>query len=76
MLNRQATGTDSPQNAEPWTLHSRSLRLLSPSRDILSLTRSECSLLENLSDAAAVCSYEELIDAMGSGGLQIGRAHV
>lgn len=39
MLNRQATGTDSPQNAEPWTLHSKSLRLLSPLRDILSLTR-------------------------------------
>lgn len=55
---------------EPWTLHSRSLRLLSPFRDILSLTRSECSLLEHLSDAAAVCSYEELIDAMGSGGLR------
>ena len=63
-----STGTDSPQNAEPWTLHSKSLRLLSPLRDILSLTRSECSLLEHLSNAAAVCSYEELIDAMGGTG--------
>jgi DNA-binding response OmpR family regulator len=50
-------------------LHSKSLRLLSPRGDILSLTRSECSLLQHLSDAAGACSYEELIDAIGSGGL-------
>ena len=59
----------SPQTCEPWTLHSKSMRLLSPQGDILSLTRSECGLLQHLGDAPGVCSYEELIDALGSGGL-------
>ena len=59
----------SPQATEPWTLHSKSMRLLSPQGDILSLTRSECGLLQHLGDAPGVCSYEELIDALGSGGL-------
>jgi DNA-binding response OmpR family regulator len=63
-----ARGVHGPQSTEPWTLHSKSLRLLSPLRDILSLTRSETSLLEHLSNAATVCSYEELIDAMGGTG--------
>ena len=71
-LSRRATPRrwpEGPQADGPWTLHSKSLRLLSPKGDILSLTRSECSLLQHLSDAAGACSYEELIDAIGSGGL-------
>ena len=59
----------STQTDGPWTLHRKSLRLLSPRGDILSLTPSECSFLQHLSDAAGPCSYEDLIDAMGSGGL-------
>ena len=58
-----------PQVGDPWTLHSKSLRLLSPRGDILSLTRSECGLLQHLGDTSGVCTYEELIDALGSGGL-------
>lgn len=58
-----------PQVGDPWTLHSKSLRLLSPRGDILSLTRSECGLLQHLGDTPGVCTYEELIDALGSGGL-------
>ncbi|MEI7783517.1 MAG: response regulator transcription factor [Betaproteobacteria bacterium] len=58
-----------PDTGGPWTLHNKSMRLLSPHGDILSLTRSECSLLQHLSDTAGACSYEELIDAIGSGGL-------
>ena len=58
-----------PQASGPWTLHSKSLRLLSPHGDILSLTRSECGLLQHLGDTPGVCTYEELIDALGSGGL-------
>jgi len=57
------------QTDGPWTLHSKSLRLLSPQGDILSLTPSECGLLQHLSDTAGPCSYEDLIDAIGSGGL-------
>lgn len=71
-LSRRATlglRSADPKTAGPWTLHNKSLRLLSPQGDILSLTRSECSLLQHLSDAAGACSYEELIDAIGSGGL-------
>jgi DNA-binding response OmpR family regulator len=71
-LSRRATPRrwpDGPQADGPWTLHSKSLRLLSPKGDILSLTRSECSLLQHLSDAAGACSYEKLIDAIGSSGL-------
>ena len=71
-LSRRAAPRPSLAGAQtdaPWTLHSKSLRLLSPQGDILSLTPSECSLLEHLSSAAGASSYEELIDALGSGGL-------
>ena len=57
------------QSDGPWALHSKSLRLLSPQGDILSLTPSECGLMQHLSDAAGPCNYEDLIDAIGTGGL-------
>ena len=71
LSRRAAPGptVEGTQSDGPWTLHSKSLRLLSPQGDILSLTPSECGLMQHLSDAAGPCNYEDLIDAIGTGGL-------
>ena len=61
-LGRDATQT-------PWTLHLKGMRLVTPQLDILSLTPGECALLQTLADAAGPCTYEVLIDTLGSGGL-------
>ena len=53
----------------PWTLHLKPLRLLSPQMDMLSLTPTECVLLQKLASAKNVCTYTQLSDAMGSDGL-------
>jgi DNA-binding response OmpR family regulator len=54
---------------QPWALHVKALRLLSPQLDMLSLTPSECVLLQTLAAANGVCHYAQLIDRMGSAGL-------
>jgi len=54
----------------PWTLHVKALRLLSPQLDMLSLTPSECVLLQTLASANGVCIYAQLFDKMGSAGLK------
>jgi DNA-binding response OmpR family regulator len=53
----------------PWTLHLKALRLLSPQTDMLSLTPTECALLQKLASANDVCTYAQLSDVMGSDGL-------
>jgi DNA-binding response OmpR family regulator len=57
-----------PQD-QPWTLHIKDQRLLSPKLDMLSLTPSECLLLETLASVNGLCSYELLTDKMGHTGL-------
>jgi DNA-binding response OmpR family regulator len=61
------TDTSSPD--QPWTLHTKDQRLLSPNLDMLSLTPSECLLLETLAFVSGLCSYELLIEKMGHTGL-------
>jgi len=53
----------------PWTLQLKGMRLISPQLDIVSMTPSECVLLQALADASGKCTYEDLIDKLGSGGL-------
>jgi DNA-binding response OmpR family regulator len=52
-----------------WTLHVKALQLLSPQLDMLSLTPTECVLLQKLAGAQGVCTYAQLSDAMGNDGL-------
>jgi DNA-binding response OmpR family regulator len=59
----------SMQLGNPWTLNVKSMHLLSPQRDVLSLTPSECKLLMQLSLTPDWCTHEEIIDALFSGGL-------
>jgi hypothetical protein len=54
---------------QAWTLHVKGLRLLSPQMDILSLTPSECVLLQILASASGACTYAQLTDRMGNAGL-------
>jgi DNA-binding response OmpR family regulator len=54
---------------QAWTLHIKDQRLLSPQLDMLSLTPSECLLLQTLASANALCTYAQLTDRMGSSGL-------
>lgn len=49
----------------PWTLHVKDQRLLSPKLDMLSLTPSECVLLETLASVNGLCTYELLNNKMG-----------
>jgi DNA-binding response OmpR family regulator len=58
-----------PLPDQPWTLHIKDQRLLSPKLDMLSLTPSECVLLETLASVNGLCSYERLTDKMGQTGL-------
>lgn len=58
-----------PPPDQPWTLHTKDQRLLSPKLDMLSLTPSECVLLEILASVSGLCSYELLTDKMGHTGL-------
>jgi len=58
-----------PLPDQPWTLHIKDQRLLSPKLDMLSLTPSECLLLETLSTVNGLCTYELLTDKMGHTGL-------
>jgi len=62
-----------PTVAQPqeqaWTLHVKGLRLLSPQMDMLSLTPSECVLLQTLASASGACTYAQLTDRMGNAGL-------
>ncbi|PIT71527.1 response regulator transcription factor [Limnohabitans sp. G3-2] len=53
-----------PQDV-PWTLHVKDHRLLSPKLDMLSLTPSECLLLETLALGNGLCTYEQLTDQLG-----------
>jgi DNA-binding response OmpR family regulator len=71
-LARRATASSAAGRAaqpSPWTLHLKGMRLVSPQLDILSLTPSECALVRALADASGPCTYEVLIDQLGSGGL-------
>jgi DNA-binding response OmpR family regulator len=54
---------------QPWTLHIKALLLRSPQLDMLSLTPSECVLLQTLASANGTCTYGQLIDRMGSAGV-------
>lgn len=54
---------------QAWTLHIKDQRLLSPQLDMLSLTPSECLLLQALASASGLCTYAQLTDRMGSSGL-------
>jgi DNA-binding response OmpR family regulator len=54
---------------QAWTLHIKALRLLSPQLDMLSLTPSECVLLQTLASASSTCTYTQLTDRMGGAGL-------
>jgi DNA-binding response OmpR family regulator len=54
---------------QPWTLHVKALRLLSQQLDMLSLTPSECVLLQTLASTNGACTYAQLIDRMGSAGI-------
>ena len=54
---------------QPWSLHVKALRLLSPQMDMLSLTPSECVLLQTLASASGACTYSQLTDRMGNAGL-------
>lgn len=56
---------------QPWTLHVKALRLLSPQLDMLSLTPSECVLLQVLASTHGLCTYGQLIDALGRSGLNL-----
>jgi DNA-binding response OmpR family regulator len=58
-----------PLPGQPWTLHIKDQRLLSPKLDMLSLTPSECLLLETLASVNGLCTYELLTDKMGQTGL-------
>jgi DNA-binding response OmpR family regulator len=58
-----------PLPDQPWTLHIKDQRLLSPKLDMLSLTPSECVLLETLASFNGLCTYELLTDKMGHTGL-------
>lgn len=66
----QLTSSVSVQSEDlPWTLHIKALRLLSPQSDMVSLTPSECALLQTLASANGVCTYAQCFDKIGSEGL-------
>ena len=71
LLRRSQVGAPISEQSQtlPWTLHVKALRLLSPQSDMLSLTPSECVLLQTLASANGVCTYVQLFDRMGSEGL-------
>ena len=71
LLRRSQVGAPISEQSQtlPWTLHVKALRLLSPQTDMLSLTPSECVLLQTLASANGVCTYVQLFDRMGSEGL-------
>lgn len=54
---------------QAWALHVKALRLLSPQSDMLSLTPSECVLLQTLANTNGVCTYVQLFNSLGSEGL-------
>lgn len=58
-----------PSPDQPWTLHIKDQRLLSPNLDMLSLTPNECMLLETLASVSGLCTYELLTEKMGHAGL-------
>lgn len=60
---------DAPSPDQPWTLHTKNQRLLAPNLDMLSLTPSECMLLETLASVSGLCSYELLTEKLGHTGL-------
>lgn len=71
LLRRSQVGAPISEQSQtlPWALHVKALRLLSPQTDMLSLTPSECVLLQTLASANGVCTYVLLFDRMGSEGL-------
>jgi DNA-binding response OmpR family regulator len=71
LWRRTQVSTPSFSHAEEqsWTLHVKALRLLSRELDMLSLTPSECVLLQTLASTNGACTYAQLIDRMGSAGL-------
>lgn len=71
LLRRSQIGAPISEQTQTlsWTLHVKALRLLSPQSDMLSLTPSECILLQTLASANGVCSNVQLFDRMGSEGL-------
>lgn len=71
LLRRSQVGAPISEQLQtlPWTLHVKALRLVSPQTDMLSLTPSECVLLQTLASANGVCTYVQLFDRMGSEGL-------
>lgn len=72
LLRRSQFATPIPETSQelPWTLHVKALRLLSPQTDMLSLTPSECVLLQTLASTSGVCTYAQLFDRMGHAGLE------
>ncbi len=58
-----------PSSDQPWTLHAKDQRLLSPQLDMLSLTPNECLLLQTLASVNGLCTYEQLTHTLGHAGL-------
>jgi DNA-binding response OmpR family regulator len=67
--SQSAASLAEPSAQLPWTLHVKSLRLLSPQTDMLSLTPGESVLLQTLASTSGVCTYAQLFDRMGNEGL-------
>jgi DNA-binding response OmpR family regulator len=48
-----------------WTLHLKSMYLVAPEADVLSLTPKETITLKTLAQSSTHCTYEDLIDRLG-----------
>ena len=68
LLRRSQVGAPISEQLQtlPWTLHVKALRLVSPQTDMLSLTPSDCVLLQRLASANGVCTHVPLFSRMVS----------
>ena len=67
-LLRRSERSASPERPEQscWALHLKSMHLTSPESDVLSLTPKETVALKTLAQSLSHCTYDDLIDKLGS----------
>jgi DNA-binding response OmpR family regulator len=66
-LLRRSVRPGSTEKNEPssWSLHLKSMHLISPDSDVLSLTPKETVALKTLAQSLSHCTYDDLIDKLG-----------
>ena len=58
-------GTTEKKEPSGWSLHLKSMCLISPESDVLSLTPKETVVLKTLAQSLSHCTYDDLIDKLG-----------